>query len=209
MVAERLIGWGITNANGVATLDHAPDGTALSHSYTGVGAGQVQVVAKSGNLQSEIFSVLDCKFYDEGTSVLDTWTENQITSRTLDTDHIVLKDLDSTSGSIYRACDCDVVLEVDLYQVDGGNSRGLLSFRSGSTSLATIDNASLGLTNGEWHTFKGVFSSDGTVTWSNTENSTTKTDTFTYDSGASYRLYVQLGGNCTELWYKNLKVYPI
>ena len=208
-MARRYLGYGTTNAQGVATLEFDPNGDALSHSYTGVGAGKVDIIAESGSLQSERYTVLDCKFYDEGTSVLDTWTENQIISRTVDNDHIVLTDLDSTSGSIYRSCDCDVMVEVDLYQVDGGNSRGLISFRSGSTSLATIDHASLGLTNGEWHTFKGVFKSDGTVTWSNTENTTTKTDTFTYDSSASYRLYIQLGGNCTELWYKNLKVYPV
>lgn len=64
-MARRYLGYGVTNNSGVATLDHAPDGTSLSHSYTGVGAGKIDVVAESGSLQSEIYSILDCLFYDD------------------------------------------------------------------------------------------------------------------------------------------------
>lgn len=65
-MARRYLGYGVTNNSGVATLDHAPDGTTLSHSYTGVGAGKIDVVAESGSLQSETYSILDCNWYDDG-----------------------------------------------------------------------------------------------------------------------------------------------
>lgn len=68
-MARRLLGTGITNSNGVATLDTAPDGTtALTHSYTGVGAGKIDVVAESGSLQSEPYVLTDCLIFDDCTS---------------------------------------------------------------------------------------------------------------------------------------------
>ena len=74
MASYRYIGYGTTNANGVATLDHDANGNALSHSYTGVGAGEIDFVASTDStitsisIVSEPFGVLDCIFYDEATT---------------------------------------------------------------------------------------------------------------------------------------------
>ena len=64
-MARRYLGYGTTNANGVATLEYAPDGTALSHSYTGVGAGKIDIVAESGDLQSSEYELIDAIVYDD------------------------------------------------------------------------------------------------------------------------------------------------
>ena len=57
----RFLGESVTDSNGLAVL---PDG------YTGTGAGEIDVVAKTeiddSIFQSEPYQVLDCQFYDDG-----------------------------------------------------------------------------------------------------------------------------------------------
>ena len=68
------LGYGVTDANGVATLDHSPSGSSLSHSYTGVGAGETGVVASlanpinSSSSQSGTYTVIDALYYDDATT---------------------------------------------------------------------------------------------------------------------------------------------
>ena len=56
-MARRLIGTGTTDANG-----------KVSVSYEGKGAGKLQLVAESGSLLSEIYSLYDCMLFDESTT---------------------------------------------------------------------------------------------------------------------------------------------
>ena len=56
-MARRLIGTGTTDSNGRITV-----------SYTGTGAGKLQLVAVNGNLLSETYVLTDCLFYQAGTS---------------------------------------------------------------------------------------------------------------------------------------------
>ena len=70
MTTYKYLGWGTTDENGVAHLDHDANGDEIQHSYTGVGAGEVDVLASldkpitDGSIVSEIYSVLDCIWYD-------------------------------------------------------------------------------------------------------------------------------------------------
>lgn len=63
MVVYRLLGSGVTDANGVASVN-----------YTGAGAGEMDLVASTSNpitqssLVSETFALYDCAFYDDGIS---------------------------------------------------------------------------------------------------------------------------------------------
>lgn len=69
----KYLGYGVTDSNGVAKLDHDAEGQELQHSYTGVGAGEIDVVAsldnpvESGSIVSETLSVMDTLLYDTGT----------------------------------------------------------------------------------------------------------------------------------------------
>lgn len=45
MTTYTYLGYGTTDSNGVAKLDHDANGDAISHSYTGTGAGKIDVVA--------------------------------------------------------------------------------------------------------------------------------------------------------------------
>ena len=70
MVNYRYLGYGTTNINGVADFDHDTNGNTLLHSYTGTGAGKIDMVASldsnitSSSLVSGICSVYDCLVYD-------------------------------------------------------------------------------------------------------------------------------------------------
>ena len=78
MTVYKYLGYGVTNENGVAKLDHDANGDEIQHSYTGVGAGEVDVVASldnpvsSGSIVSETYSVIDAKHKYSGTS----WKQN-------------------------------------------------------------------------------------------------------------------------------------
>lgn len=71
MVNYIYKGYGVTDSNGIAHLDHDASGNPLTHSYTGVGAGEIDVVASldnpivDGSIVSETLSVLDCIKYDD------------------------------------------------------------------------------------------------------------------------------------------------
>ena len=72
MVSYIYLGYGVTDSNGIAKLDHNASGTSIDHSYTGTGAGEIDVVASldstigSGSVVSQPYTVLDCGFYDSG-----------------------------------------------------------------------------------------------------------------------------------------------
>ena len=74
MTTYKYLGYGVTDENGVAHLDHDANGDPLTHSYTGVGAGEVDVLASldkpitDGSIVSEIFVIKDCIYYDPTTS---------------------------------------------------------------------------------------------------------------------------------------------
>ena len=71
MTNYRYLGYGVTDSNGVAKLDHDANGDPLTHSYTGVGAGEIDVVASldnpvsSGSIVSGTFNVWDTQWYDK------------------------------------------------------------------------------------------------------------------------------------------------
>lgn len=66
-MARRLIGTGITNAQGIAIMDKDAQGNTIT-GYTGVGAGKLQIVAESGSLQSDTYELIDAEFLDIATT---------------------------------------------------------------------------------------------------------------------------------------------
>lgn len=118
-MARRLIGTSTTNSQGVATCD-----------YTGVGAGEIDIVATSGSLVSEIFSIIDALYFEDGTSDKSAnWTLNNVTyssngeSVTLNNTSggsrwSILKIDNSTS---YLDSSLDYCIEVDIKNVNATN----------------------------------------------------------------------------------------
>ena len=83
MVNYIYLGYGVTDSNGVAKLDHDANGDPISHSYTGTGAGEIDIVASldnpigEGSIQSEI-SVEDCVIYSTQTYSTSSSTKSEI-----------------------------------------------------------------------------------------------------------------------------------
>ena len=80
MVTYNYLGYGITNDSGVAKLDHDANGSPIVNSYTGVGAGEIDVVASLDNVidedsvVSEEKKLYDYVVYDDGVhSEYNTW----------------------------------------------------------------------------------------------------------------------------------------
>ena len=71
-MTKTLVGYGYTNAQGVATLDYDPNDDPIEPSgYHGTGAGHIGITAETvidGSTLQETIPVIDGKFYDIGTT---------------------------------------------------------------------------------------------------------------------------------------------
>ena len=73
-MAYRYLGYGITNDKGIAKLEFDANGNPIDHSYTGTGAGELDIIASlddnthisDSSIQSETYDVWDYIFYDTG-----------------------------------------------------------------------------------------------------------------------------------------------
>ena len=63
-MARTLIGYGITNNQGIAKLDHDANDQSIE-GYVGEGAGSINIKAECG-LLSKTYSVMDYIKYDSG-----------------------------------------------------------------------------------------------------------------------------------------------
>ena len=101
------LGYGTTDENGECKLDHDANGDSISHSYTGTGAGKIDVVASldspssisDSSLVSETYEVYDCIFHDEmGTN---TWHKTNQTLVIESTNDGIKLTNDSTTSNYY------------------------------------------------------------------------------------------------------------
>ena len=81
----RYLGYGTTDSSGVAKLDHDANGDSISHSYIGVGAGELDVLASldnpvvEGSVVSEPYEVIDAFVKDNCTTDTSLWTSSTAT----------------------------------------------------------------------------------------------------------------------------------
>ena len=67
-------GYGITDENGKAHLEYDSSGNPLTHSYTGTGAGEIDIVASldqtitDSSIISNTYTIEDCYFIEQGSS---------------------------------------------------------------------------------------------------------------------------------------------
>jgi len=97
-IVYRYLGYGTTDNTGTAKLEYDADGEPLEHSYTGVGAGEIDVVASldnpisDGSFVSETYSIFDVLLY------ADALTDYEIQAGTLTLNDGIFDK--STDGSI-------------------------------------------------------------------------------------------------------------
>lgn len=212
-MVKRYLGYGITNANGVAKLEYAPDGTALTHSYTGVGAGKIDVIAKSGDLESSIYELVDCLFYNNKTewynaSTRLTVTQNSDGSTTLENTTVnngyYLANQIGTSKSSYadvNEWELGACIEFDLVSTsDLGNIVQLNDYNNNIASTKTF--TALECT--ENNHIRIEVATNGSVSYyvdtGVPKSATAQTDTF----AVGFRVNPN-----TSLTFKNFKIYPI
>ena len=108
-MAYQLIGSGTTNSQGVAVMNKDANGNPLTHSYTGVGAGELDLIASLDNpiqtssLVSENHPVQDCFFtYLQGTitSVPSNLYSNNV-SVSVEDGYLVAEQTSSTTSTVY------------------------------------------------------------------------------------------------------------
>jgi len=164
-MARRLIGTGTTNSQGVAIMNKDPSGNPIT-GYTGEGRGKLQIIAVSGNIQSEIYELYDVQYKDLGGSKgNDTdWTVNDMTvDRTTDSTCTILTQTTASTFTnrylnIGKYTNRPLVIEADISIDTGSDDRTgqSVSVRYGASSTggATWTASNLGITTTDWHHIK-------------------------------------------------------
>ena len=211
MATYRYLGYGTTDSNGIAKLDHDENGSAITHSYTGSGVGEVDIVASldeeivEGSIVSETYSIIDATWIDDGT--MNIWYNQQNTQ--VDTSSREYKRLYTTGSSfIYRfnanaTLEQNNCIEFDFYQEDGANSDGLLRFFN--TSIAnkgTFRLSSADLPVGEWVHLKFTFKDNQVIMNDIIGTAQTINET-------ALKFGFISNGTTSAMRFKNFMMYPI
>ena len=167
----------------LATLTTDSNGEC-TYTYTGTGAGKIDLKAKYRSLQSEIYELIDALFYDSGLSENTNWYGRQYISHDIQTDGHLLSNT-GTGVANYLANDPST---------------------PGSNWADTFD-----WENCEWK-FE-IVSYTGTVKYFNqnggvTEITSTGEITVTNNSSTKRQAGLQLGAGAT-VKYRNFRLYPL
>ena len=210
-------GYGITDENGKAHLEYDSSGNPLTHSYTGTGAGEIDIVASldstigDSSLVSETYSIYDYIKYDYGTQSdhNDIWTKIRGTeSLTRGTEYTTLAEGTGDNFADIRTQiqNRDCVIEMDVRN-DGSNSWITLLYQD-STQLTGCGLGQDKLNT--WVHFKIVI--EGTTVTYYRDNSTTpfvtRSNIVRDTSKALYFAYTT-PQSVTKVDFKDFKVYPI
>lgn len=218
MVQYRYLGYGVTDEKGIAKLDHDPQGRAITHSYTGSGAGLVDIVASldseigDGSLVSETYEVLDAKFKDIGTTGQSNYTSFYLYSNfnpQVTGTGTVFTNSTSSSLQVYPQLDSatdlydwipSFCIEFDAVEVTGNLTNQAITITENGGSVKYKKFNAIGL-NGECH-MKITCTPTQIITQKN--NETPITEDY---SMSKVRIGILL--NNGSLKYKNFVIYPI
>lgn len=194
---RRLIGTGTTDSQGQVAI-----------TYTGTGAGKLQVMAECGDLQSETYTLYDVLFKDIGTAEDYTaWTYlSNVTLTRSDAETSITQTSSSSGASQYLTLPLtdNFCIETDLsLSATYVTSYTLFSFRQGTSAKGSIPYTRLGLTDDEYgHVKLTVQGTNVDITVDGTSKTPiTLTDTIN-------RFYLGVNNGVT-LKYKNFIIYPI
>lgn len=211
-MSKRLIGYGYTNANGVATLDYDAEGNELESSgYVGQGVGEVDISASAvidgSTFVSVPCSVWDYLFYDDGITSPKTanWTNysDRLTVRVDETGTTLLRDASSGTGYYLTPSAYSTPFAIEFEMVDAGTrtSNGINFAVNGSDNNKSFN--ALNISSGD--TIKITY--DGTTIRTYRNGSTTP-----------YELALALTGDITiafviapnqSIKFKNFRMYSI
>ena len=153
MAKYRYLGYGTTDSNGIAKLDHDDTGSSIAHSYTGTGAGEIDVVASldeeivEGSIVSEIFVIDDCYWIEQSSTIEGMYITNGATL-TLDNGLFNLKkdasnsyfylNIPRTSLPISDFKGKTMTVKTDVTSLTGSQFRIALFYHDGSSWSASV-----------------------------------------------------------------------
>ena len=211
-MSKRLIGYGYTNANGVATLDYDANGNALQSSgYVGQGVGEIDISA-SATVDGSTFvsvpcSIWDYLFYDDGITTPKTanWTNysDRLTVSVDETGTTLFRDASSGTGYYLTPSDYSTPFAIEFEMVDTGTrtSNGIDFALNGSDNNKTFN--SLNIASGD--TIKITYDGETLRTYRN--GSTTPIETALALTG-DITIAFYIAPN-QSIKFKNFRMYKI
>ena len=215
MVSYVYLGYGVTDSNGIAKLDHNASGTSIDHSYTGTGAGEIDVVASldstitGSSIVSNNYEVLDALYYDKALSGTGNYNDSmwKKTSCTLtrDTDGSTMQ-TSANYGSIQvgttssaQSVPLPCVVELEVSEMDSGVFFEVRSWEQQSGSYKYFNpNDATGVHRWEIRSDSQKQFVDGTQV---------KTDNKTLGNGV--RINISADNSGDKIKFKEFKVYPL
>ena len=207
----RYLGYGTTDSNGIAKLDHDANGDPLAHSYTGVGAGEIDVVASldnpidEGSIVSEPCNFIDGKFRDGGKygDKNNNWTASSLTAKCDEGDtYTTLSNSSSSNGdyTISAPLDYTTPFAIEFDNHLTSDDKDYVFFYSSVRN--TFFNFSSRNISGNCHV-KIIVGENVRVFVDGVE----KTSLTLYAPPTEFRFRIQSGG--ADIGYSNFVIYPI
>ena len=160
----NYLGYGVTDENGIAKLDHDANGDSISHSYTGTGAGKIDVVASldspssisDSSLVSETYELEDCYWVEKSSTISGMYT-NSGGTLTLENGVFTLTkgsgssyfylNIPKTSLPIADFVDKDLIVKADVTTLTGTQLRCTLFYNTESWVSVVQDITTTGTIN--------------------------------------------------------------
>ena len=213
MVYYRLLGSGVTGANGIAVMNKNASGESIEHSYTGSGRGELDIIAsldnpiESGSIQSDTFALIDATFKDIGTSTdYGTWTSTDFTGTKIERneEYTTLIPEDTWDTQNKTITGDDLCIEFDINLTYSGDFYPLRFMKNGS-NVTSVSISELGLVSGQWYHIKFSIVGNQLNILVDTTTKTPKSLSNTLDT---FRIMLD-NTKATNMKYKNFVIYPI
>ena len=204
-MSRTLIGYGYTNSQGIATLDHDANDQSIE-GYVGEGAGVLNIKAEYDELSSLPLEIYDVEFLDRATETdYTTWFNQQGITVTRNANDTTIEQTTSTTTGFYRCnFNDDHVAEFDIYIENSTGNQ--ISIRDESGDLGNLfqqDLSNIGIPLNSYVHVKVELKSLSLKVYVDNVNTYS-----TSLSRAPNRFMFRLGSG-TPINYKNFMVYPI
>jgi len=213
MVNYRYLGYGITNDKGIAKLEFDANGDPITHSYTGTGAGELDIIASlddnehisDSSLQSETYSLFDTLFYDKAvgsSSILPNFAGRNNFEIVGDDEGTLVTNNNTANRYLYPKQSSAWVENNSVIEFTYVNHNGGVIIRcNNGTSNADTYLGSLSLTNGDIVKVKIL---DNKIEYY--KNDVKLSLDKTYTVGTSYVAFIL---NNSSVKFRDFKIYPI
>lgn len=171
--------------------------------FEGKGAGKLQIVAESGSLQSEPYTLLDTLKYDTGVqgTANDGMWNNNVSRFSRGAEYTTFTH--TSSVTTYTSISGDICIELDVCGDTNYANSNLLSIRGSGDVLLNASRSQLQIPSDAFNHIKIEISSNQCIITNTDKNQSVTGSVTGFDA-----FYLRIGSNET-IYFKNVKVYPI